>query len=293
VAKAGPWKPAKTTKEAQERAVKEGWIAAADFGAMHVDAANQYMDGLTQHLTDFPALKGVLSYTGTNSGWAKHEYARQAKEVAQKLLAKNPTITPEQLAFNLKYHVRKLSFPRKAWALAWGSPNGSQPRAVTFNESFSKSLEDKMGSNGKPLDYGSRTLLKQNVASKFHPVACDTHKSVMDHELGHQLDNLLNLRNHPDVQALRWEAYGGKPGGHVDPSKREPGENVFHGGVRVHPTASKAMVENVSKYAAENIKEFIAEAWAEYRNNPNPRPIAQRMGKIVETEYAKQFGKKA
>ncbi len=40
--------------------------------------------------------------------------------------------------------------------------------------------------------------------------------------------------------------------------------------------------EALSLYAMKNKNEFIAEAWSEYLNNPKPRPIAQKIGGIME-----------
>ena len=34
--------------------------------------------------------------------------------------------------------------------------------------------------------------------------------------------------------------------------------------------------------------EFIAEAWSEYLNNPEPREIAMSVGKLIERKYAEQ-----
>ena len=34
-----------------------------------------------------------------------------------------------------------------------------------------------------------------------------------------------------------------------------------------------------------NIKETIAEGWSEYCNNPNPRELSQKVGKLIEREY--------
>ena len=44
---------------------------------------------------------------------------------------------------------------------------------------------------------------------------------------------------------------------------------------------SQKMGAVLSRYANTNAKEFLAEAWAEYRNNPRPRPVAKEVGDIV------------
>lgn len=281
----GAWKPAKTAKEVTARAVSEGWIKHADFGRMHPDVANQYMDAWTSHVRDFPELKKSMGYIGTNSGFKKYYIEDKAREIAAKLMAKDPSMTPEQLASNMKWYVgRAPSIPKNAWALAWEREHGK--RAISFNEKFSTDIEDKktMKPGGvfvAKYEVGSKSALKNSMELNFHPPGCDTHKSVMDHELGHQLDNLLGLRHHPEVQALQHEARGTGPSG----------SGYGHGyNLTTALAQKKAITASVSEYAGKNIKEFIAEAWAEYRNNPTPRPIAQRLGKIVEAEYAKKHG---
>lgn len=42
---------------------------------------------------------------------------------------------------------------------------------------------------------------------------------------------------------------------------------------------------NLSKYAQKNIKEFLAEGFAEYIESPNPRSIALNIGHFYEKLY--------
>jgi hypothetical protein len=51
--------------------------------------------------------------------------------------------------------------------------------------------------------------------------------------------------------------------------------------------SKKDMEEVLSKYSSTGIGEFIAEAWAEYKNNPEPRPVAQKVAQIILDEYGK------
>jgi len=53
--------------------------------------------------------------------------------------------------------------------------------------------------------------------------------------------------------------------------------------------ATANIKEELSEYAQSNIAEFIAEAWAEYRNNPSPRPIAQSIAELIRQRYAAKF----
>lgn len=100
--------------------------------------------------------------------------------------------------------------------------------------------------------------LKHSVDSEFHPVGTDAVRSIMDHELGHTLDYLLGVKDIPELREL-WRQWAG------DKLK-------------------------LSAYARENIREFIAEAWAEYLNNPKPREVAKAVGEIIEKAYDEKFG---
>lgn len=107
--------------------------------------------------------------------------------------------------------------------------------------------------NNAWADYDKMTQsLVNDVKSGFHPVGCDTVKSVFDHEMGHQLDYALGLNKDKDL---------------MDYYRSLTNTDIRDG---------------LSKYATKNEKEFIAEAYAEYLNNPEPRPIAQTVGQIIE-----------
>jgi len=47
------------------------------------------------------------------------------------------------------------------------------------------------------------------------------------------------------------------------------------------------MIENKNLH-----REFVSEAWAEYCNNPKPRPLAKKIGELIEKEYKRKFSKK-
>jgi hypothetical protein len=124
-------------------------------------------------------------------------------------------------------------------SLAWSSTNATLG-GITVNAKFGGNLPKFLA------------VLSQDVKSGWHPVGCQEVKSVVDHELAHQLDNLLELSNDADLTAIYQTEF--RP-------------------------------ELLSHYAAENIAEFIAEAWAEFRNNPNPRSLAAKVGRLILDRY--------
>jgi hypothetical protein len=96
--------------------------------------------------------------------------------------------------------------------------------------------------------------LKNGVDKKIHPIGCDTIKSIADHECGHVLSYKFNIMGDEIVKEL-WRKF------HNEYNDQE---------------------DQLSSYANTNIGEFVAEAWAEYKNNPNPRMIAKTVGDIIE-----------
>lgn len=94
--------------------------------------------------------------------------------------------------------------------------------------------------------------LQSDVKSGWHPVGCDTVASVFDHEMAHQIDYATGLRTNREMTNL-WNSL-----------------------------TKKEIEDGLSKYGATKLPEFIAEGYAEYCNNPTPRPIATRIGQIIE-----------
>lgn len=106
--------------------------------------------------------------------------------------------------------------------------------------------------------------LQGDVKAKFHPEGCDTVKSVFDHELGHRIDELLHVSQQLGSKDWYQEAI------------------VLGAGY---------IKDNLSKYAMTNLKEFVAEAWSEYLNNPNPRELASHVGEMIKAEYKARYKK--
>lgn len=99
-----------------------------------------------------------------------------------------------------------------------------------------------------------RKDVADSVATKWHPQGCETLRSIVDHELGHSLDYLMKLREDKEfIQAYK----------------------------------DRGTTSDLSAYGMTSLPEFIAEAWAEYLNNPTPRPLAVKVGKLIEDRYKK------
>lgn len=254
-----PFSPASTIKEAEEFARNTLGIQNVSYKGVGVVTANAWNEGLQDSFDRFPELKQNFGFVGE-----AHERNTMLKPIAKQhyldeLIKRNPSFSLTQLEPYADKKVRSLmksvQVGKSTYAQSW-SPTAepfSAFRGVSVNKEWGKKSAEFIES------------LLDDVKGKFHPVGCDTIRSVLDHEIGHQLDDLLGIRNMDEIQ------------------------NLFNS--RSHDELTDAL----SRYAWKNdnrnrYSEMIAEAWSEYCNNPQPREIAKTIGETIEAEYNKKFG---
>lgn len=249
----------KSVAEAEEYAKREFGLRCS-YKGVDLETANEWNRGLHEAFLQFPKLKDNFGFIGE-----AHERNTQLRPVAHDyylnyLMKANPTFTKEQLEPYADKQVRKLmrslSVEKGTFAQSW-SP--TEPfvefRGITVNRDWGRDSTTFI------------EALKEDVKVKFHPVGCDTIRSVLDHEIGHQLDDLLDIRHIPKIQKM------------------------------IDGKSALEITEELSRYSWDNqntdiYAEAIAEAWAEYCNNPNPRAIAKTIGEIIIQEYKRKFGRK-
>lgn len=112
-------------------------------------------------------------------------------------------------------------------------------------------------SNQYCADYnGFKKAKEKNVAEMFKPIGCDSPRATADHEIGHEIDHILNASSDKTINMLYAKM-----------------------------VASGRAREELSEYSKKNIQEFIAEAYSEYRNNPEPRYYSRQVYKrLLELE---------
>ncbi len=237
------FQPQKTTKAATKWATDNNLADYADYSGIKPEVANAWNESLFDHLQEFPALRQNQKFVGTGQAQFKRYYDIQVERAVQKAVEKG---ADEELARKwAKRAVKKPKVSSRSYAHSWSQPDVA---GITVNKVWGKD----------PAVF--KEQLEHDVAARFHPPGCNSIRSVVDHELAHQLDDLLKLDKDPEVQTLFKQA-------------RQSG-----------------MEKEVSRYANTNIKEFIAECWGEFLNNPSPRTYARRIAAIVRSRYRRQFG---
>lgn len=150
--------------------------------------------------------------------------------------------------------------------------------------------------NGLFADYDE--LVKsysEDVRAKFHPVGTD-HNSLIVHELGHALDVYMTkhkLLEKYDKQYVNSRYISGtirdmtlKRLGFdinkIDIELQKQGLTLSQRCVTVLEKEKEFIIENVSKYAADDAQEFFAECFAEYVMSDKPRDAARIFGEIID-----------
>lgn len=235
---------ADTIKEASDWAVTNDLADMASYKGASVEVANEWNRGVYEHVQQFPELRKNFKFLGTTQERQRKYVELRLAELQQRY----PGHSEASLRSIAKREAGKT--PGNCFAYSIGDKHTS---GVSVNSRFASKPEMFIGS------------LKECVETKFHPIGCDTIKSVIDHEIAHQLDTLLGIRNSAELDAIINQTF----------------------------QAGKNIIDELSRYATQNKAEFVAEAWAEYRNNPQARPLAKSIGELIEMQYDLKYGGKS
>lgn len=253
------FKPAGSIKEAEQFVIDAG-VENVSFKGIDLEVANGMNESLHEHFRDFPELKNNIHYWGS---------AQKKKEFLGDIVREYYEERYQPL--RSVYGDKRIDDRIKKDVIRYFKTSGEVAHAFDHREVFKNETMSGIAINQK---YGANLLslssmLKRAVEEKWYPIGCDGVKSIFDHELGHQLDYLLKISNNVEFMEIYTKGIHGK---HV-----------------TRETLSQYTVNN--KNDSINKKETIAEAWAEYRNNPQPRDFAKAIGELIEKEYRKKFRK--
>ena len=238
---AAEFTPASSLKDATEWALVNNLADRVSYKGASLDVANEWNRSVHDHVTRFPALRDNLRFIGTTQ-----ERQRTFVQLYVEDLRKRFPDYSEETLIRL---ARKRAGKTPGNVFAY-SVNDQYTSGISVNSKWAKDV-DKFNES-----------LESCVESKFHPEACGTVRSVVDHEMGHQLDNLLNIQKSDEFLDI----------------------------IRGYLAEEKDIVEGLSRYALHSPAETIAEAWAEYMNNSEPRELAKKIGNMIESKYKQEFG---
>ena len=236
--------------ELEEIARKYYLCDACGFSDINFYGAKRILKVIVEILYKYPKLRSKVCFIGTHHGM-------------EKLLLRLEEGDKDVLDdFNLQYictneNAKSLGkLIHKMLSALIIKHEGYVATAMSALGLFDAILLDKNDYDGYAyLQFVSE--LRRNEAIGFHPKGCNTPESVVYHELGHLLNDMCGLADDPDFK----EYYG----------------SLDRGEIKM----------GLSEYALESPAEFIAEAFAEYMCNPNPRAIAKKVGELLDAAYRK------
>lgn len=249
------WTP-KTVAEAEQFIADKLGVRCSFKGFKKKDIAQieEIFRCVERHFQCYPELKKKINFVGSMQG-RQHLYTEHLFNELRKIPA-NASFSDD----DLMKHAKKLAIkymgkiPTSAYAYSAPGLVAQRLNGVAFNATYTGEKVQK--------------FLTSDAKAKYHPVGCDTVKSIFDHELGHKLDELLGIFTDSEFLKIFNEA-------------KKQGETYITDNLSHYSYDSRKIGK--PNYTPE--KEFFAEAWSEYLNNETPRPIAAAVGAIVRARY--------
>ncbi|HOV25591.1 MAG TPA: hypothetical protein PK566_04420 [Pseudobacteroides sp.] len=247
-AKDSPSKPVKlekTIKDVEDFAIKNNLADKVNYNGLDPKVADELNKSISETIKQFPELRDNLHFIG--SAQERNNFIRESLESSLKdaYIKANPNLTWADLEPHVQKKVdeymSKLEISPNTIAQ---SMNHGQFGGITINNDFGSDF-DKF-----------KEVKEKDVKAQWKPIGCDSIKATVDHELGHQLDDMLKVSSDPEIVELY--------------NKLKDEDTIK---------------DQLSGYSATSIKEFVAEGWSEYRNNPEPRDVAKKIGEKITGGY--------
>lgn len=248
--------PAASIKAAEEYALANKYAEHVSYEGLDLRSANAINEAMHENIRLIPGLRGLMGFLGTNA--AERSRARQfylkerLKDMGVEKLSDLPSGMARAIEEGVDNFYNDMKMQPNVWAHA--APNYYRKygiQGISVNEEHFR-------------DFESLTKEATNsVLKKFHPHKTDSVKAIVDHEIAHIIDMVLDS----DELVLSRSVTG-----------------VINTAYTSRPMAK--MRKELSEYARESPAEMLAEGWAEYLNNPNPRPLAREIGEFILSKRA-------
>jgi hypothetical protein len=236
------YRPASSIKQAEEIARENDLADAVVYKGLDVSVANQINAAMVDAFNKFPQLRQGFQFVG--SAQAQNRIAKRL--YTETLRKKFPDMSEGYLKRMVNRGIRPVG--PNTWA------HSADKIHTQYDGVQGIAINEKYGSKKGIAEFHAG--LRRCVDSKYHPTGCDTVRSVVDHEIGHQVDALVGAAKDPAIKKMFADAVGR---GYRDTQN------------------------SLSGYGAKNIAEFIAESWAEYHNNPAKRRLATEVVERILT----------
>lgn len=255
-------------KEKQNRIKK--LIENGAFGKLNEENQQKIKEALLENFKDFEDVSDIIADVGSIQGLSK----KAQKEALEINKEKIESVIKETEARYMG------SWSEEELIRSFGSVDAFKKRVRTQVENRVKKVARTIaGRETAHFSWNTQTnsgsiRFNENIVNdsmfsfkpeicqktKYHPENCVGIKSTTDHEFGHAIERYI-LEKNKDAESYK-KLYGVWQG--LSPSEIE---------------------DKLSRYAATNFSEFIAEGYCEYRNNKPPRELAKQIGELLTQAY--------
>ena len=254
-----PFEPAKTMAQANKYGEETLGIPNVKYNGVAIEVANEWNEALRDTFEKFPELQKEMKFVGSIQERNKKLRKDYEEYAFNKLKAEHPNQPDDFLR----------GFAKRQGNIA---VKGFRPGKNNMAQSFTNDtavFKDISGVTVNKNNASNYIRMKQRLEYaeeiRWNPVGSNSPRALLDHEIGHQLDDLLGIRDMEHIQEL------------------------------YDIRTAKEITEDLSEYAWNNsnsnrYSELIAEGWAEYMNNPEPRAVASIIGETIESTYKAKFG---
>ena len=255
-----PFTPAKNIAQANKYGKETLGIPEVKYNGIDVKVANEWNEALRDTFEKFPELQKELKFVGTAQERNKKLRKDYETYAFNKLKAEHPNHGEDML--------RPLAKRQADNALVGFSPSrNTMAQSISTDIPVFKDISGVTVNKNNATNYTTmKSGLELSEKRQWNPIGSNSPRAILDHEIGHQLDDLLGIQDMEHIQEL------------------------------FDIRTAREITEDLSEYAwnnsnPERYSEMIAEGWTEYLNNPEPRAIASVIGETIEAEYKAKFGR--
>ena len=213
-------------------------------GKVDLWLAKNALSALYRTLRKYPALRGSMHYFGTLNGFINNKISifTKVNGIRDPDIEETMRDATDEMALDCL-----TSFKNNCLAVAIYVGTSQYSLSGIIINGKSMNQQDIL----KHIEFGERL--------GYSPRGCNTIKSVIEHEIGHVLDQMLGINSCFEFQQI------------------------------LSQCSVSYLRKNLSKYCVMNntidAREVIAEAYSEYCNNPHPRELARAIGMLIDKKY--------
>lgn len=265
--KKGTMPKAKTKEEAEKLAIEYNIADTINYGNLSVDICNAMNESANDIYAEFPKVREINKEFGS----------LQAKN--KNLIDEAFEVQGEALAIPIRARIESL---RKTYGDDYIERYYGNAKTLEkkITEEVKKKLKSKIGvyrASGEIAHcrysppsqlgivwnekYKNLKDINYTCESGYHPKDSGSLKAVADHEFGHLIDRYIQTKGSSN-------------------SKSYTELKQYHSSL-----SSQEIADGLSGYAKTKFAEFVAEGFSEYKNSPHPRPMAQKIGKLLTQAY--------